>query len=77
MIVGALLVLATVIVLVQNTDAVPFEFLWFEVEVPLGVLLLIAGLVTFAAGELIGVLWRRRRRRVRTMQRELDSLRRG
>lgn len=76
MIVGTLLVVAMLVVLVQNTDDVPFEFLWFDVDLPLGVLLLVAGLITLAAGELIGVLWRRRRRRVRTMRQELDDLRR-
>lgn len=76
MIIGALLVIATLVVLVQNTDDVPFEFLWFDVDLPLGVLLLVAGLIALASGELIGLLWRRRRRRVRTMRRELDELRR-
>lgn len=76
MIVGTLLVVAMLVVLVQNTDDVPFEFLWFDVDLSLGVLLLVAGLITLAAGELIGVLWRRRRRRVRTMRQELDDLRR-
>lgn len=71
-----ILAVLLIIVLAQNTGAVPFEFLWFEVEAPLFVLLLVAAAGAAALTELLGGLWRRRRRTQRTEREELQRLRR-
>lgn len=65
-----------IIVLAQNTDGVPFEFLWFEAEPPLFVLLLATGAAAAAATLVVAEIWRRRRRRQRTEHEELQRLRR-
>jgi uncharacterized integral membrane protein len=64
------LVVAAVAVLVvvgQNVERVPFEFLWWEADVPLAVLLLATALAVLVLGELVGLIWRKRRRTVRQL----------
>lgn len=65
-----------IIVLAQNTEAVPFSFLFWETNPPLFVLLL--GTIAAAAASTLVVaeIWRRRRRRTRTEREELERLRR-
>lgn len=76
MIVLGVLATLLVVVLAQNTDTVPFEFVTLDAEPSLSILLLAtavaSSLITLAAA---GV-WRRRRRRTRTEREELDRLRR-
>jgi len=64
LIVGALIV----VIVAQNSDDVPFELLWWSVNAPLAVLLLGAALLTFVVDQCVGVIWRRRRRRLRNLQ---------
>lgn len=60
----ALLLLGAIIALVvQNDDSVRFEWLFFDTEVSLAVLLLIAVFATVVVDELVGLAWRRHRRR--------------
>jgi uncharacterized integral membrane protein len=64
------LVLAAAAVLVvvgQNVERVPFEFLWWEASVPLAVLLLSTALIVLIVSELVGLIWRKRRRQVRQL----------
>ena len=56
-----------VIVVAQNVDRVAFDFLFWSVEVSLAVLLLVTALVTLALDQVVGVMWRRRRRRLKTL----------
>lgn len=72
--VGLLLAItALVVVIIQNTHDVAFEFLWFDVETPLSLVLAITFGVALVMGEVIGFVWRRRRR---TRLREREELRR-
>lgn len=70
-----LLTLLFVVFLAQSVDDVPIEFLLWEGEAPLYVVLLVTMTVTALATLAIAGLWRRRRRRHRTERDELDHLR--
>jgi uncharacterized integral membrane protein len=65
------------ILAVQNTAPVTLEFLAWEVELPLFALLLGAGLLGVLLDELIGLVWRRQRRKRMEERAELDRLRAG
>lgn len=73
----SVLALLLIIFLAQNTDAVPVEFLAWETETPLFVVVLVA--LAAAAFTTLGVsgIWRRRRRQRRTEHEELERLRRS
>ena len=71
----ALLAIAVVILLAQNTDSVPFQFLTFEADVPLYVLFLVTALGASLMTVLASAIWRRRRRRARNEHEELQRLR--
>jgi len=71
----AVIALAAVFLLAQNTEAVPFEFLWFDADVPLYVLFLVTAFAASLATLLASAIWRRRRRRLRTERDELQRLR--
>ncbi len=68
--IAALLVLA-----VQNTESVNFEFLWWETDFPLFGLILGGGLLAVLLDETIGLVWRWGRRRRLTERQELRRLR--
>jgi uncharacterized integral membrane protein len=71
----ALLAIAVVILLAQNTDSVPFQFVTFEADVPLYVLFLVTALGASLMTVLASAIWRRRRRRTRNEREELQRLR--
>jgi uncharacterized integral membrane protein len=71
----ALFAVAAVILLAQNTEAVPVQFLWLEGEVPLYVLFLVTSVATALVTAIASAVWRRRRRRMRTEHEELQRLR--
>lgn len=62
-----------VIVAFQNTQDVEFTFLWFDASTPLSLILVITFGIALVIGEVIGFVWRHRRR---TRLRERDELRR-
>jgi uncharacterized integral membrane protein len=66
----ALIVLGLLLValIIQNAEAVEFAVLWWSAEVPLAALLLATAVISIAVAELVGVLWRRRRRALKTLQ---------
>jgi uncharacterized integral membrane protein len=64
-----------IIMLAQNADAVPFDFLWLNLDPPLFVVILVAALVGAAITEGLAAAWRHQRRRVRTERDELQHLR--
>jgi uncharacterized integral membrane protein len=72
---GAIVLVAAalliVVVVAQNGERVEFEFLWWDATVPLGLLLLIAAVVTLVTDQVVGMVWRHRRRRVRAMTSEM------
>lgn len=65
-----LLVLGVLLValIAQNAETVPFELLWFSADVSLAALLLGVAVGSILVAELVGVLWRRRRRKYRTIK---------
>tara|TARA_R100000306_G_scaffold49924_1_gene47055 strand:+ start:270 stop:572 length:303 start_codon:yes stop_codon:yes gene_type:complete len=71
----ALLAIAVVILLAQNTASVPFQFVTFEADVPLYVLFLVTALGASLMTVLASAIWRRRRRRTRNEREELERLR--
>lgn len=74
--VAFVLVTVAIIALVfQNQDPVPLRWLWIETEVPLFVVVLVAGLVAVLLDELVGFIWRVRRRRRLAEKAELARLR--
>jgi uncharacterized integral membrane protein len=74
LIVGLLLGAALVIFIFQNTQSVGVEFLWLEFTAPLIGLLLGTALTAVFLAEIVGVVVRRRRRRVLTEREELRRL---
>jgi uncharacterized integral membrane protein len=72
---GAVVLLAAavliVVVVAQNGERVAFEFLWWDATVPLALLLLIAAVATVVIDQVVGMVWRYRRRRVRAVTSEL------
>lgn len=75
MIALSLLAVFLIVFLAQNTDSVPIEFLVWDGEAPLFVVVLAS--VVAAAFLTLGIsgVWRRRRRRQRTDHEELQRLR--
>lgn len=70
-----LLVLGVLLValIAQNAETVPFELLWFSADVSLAALLLGVAVGSILVAELVGVLWRRRRRKYRTIKESSTS----
>lgn len=68
----ALVVVAALVVAVvaQNTEDVRFELLWWDAVGPLAVVILVTVFVTLVADELVGLVWRRRRRQVLRLRRQ-------
>jgi uncharacterized integral membrane protein len=64
-----------IVVAFQNTQDVEFNFLWFDVAIPLVLILAITAGIAVVASETIGFVWRHRRRRVRRDRDELKRLR--
>lgn len=66
----ALIALIALLFVVQNTDSVPFRFLWFEFRWPLWIMLL----VFMAIGAVVsyGVQRRRRWRKARQAKRDAE-----
>ncbi|MDP9332265.1 MAG: lipopolysaccharide assembly protein LapA domain-containing protein [Actinomycetota bacterium] len=62
LIVGVLFGLAVIILAAQNTAHVGFRFLWWHARSPLVVIILGTGLAGVVLDEVVGLLWRRRRR---------------
>lgn len=75
MIVLSVLAVLLIVFLAQNTDSVPIEFLVWDGEAPLFLVVLVS--VAASAFLTLGVsgVWRRRRRRQRTEHEELQRLR--
>ncbi len=73
---GAVLFAVALIALVwQNQAPVPLEWLWVETEVPLFVIVLATALIAILLDELVGLVWRARRRRRLSEKEELKKLR--
>lgn len=64
-----------IVLLAQNSGPVPFEFLWWNAEPPLYVVMLVATALGAAVAEGAAAAWRHQRRRVRNEREELARLR--
>jgi uncharacterized integral membrane protein len=72
---GVILALAVIILAAQNTDTVTISFLAWEFSTPLIVLILGALLIGVIVDELLGLVYRKRRRRTLRERDELKRLR--
>lgn len=63
-----LLGLVLVALIAQNAETVPFSLLWFDAEISLAALLLGAAVLAVLVSELVGLVWRRRRRKYRALR---------
>lgn len=70
-----LMLVALVVLAAQNTDPVSFRFLFWELNYPLIAIILAVVGVTVLLDELVGWVWRRRRRKVLAEREELRRLR--
>jgi uncharacterized integral membrane protein len=75
LIVGILVAAAVIILAAQNVGDAAVQFLGWEFEVPLIALILGSVLAGIVLAELIGVFYRRRRRRILNEREELKRLR--
>lgn len=62
LLVGAIVVVLTILFIAQNSEKVETSFVFFTVETRLWVSLLVAVLLGALLGQGVGALWRRRRR---------------
>jgi len=70
-----LMIAALVVLAAQNTESVTVRWLGFEWTTPLIAVLLGVMLVAVVLDEVIGTVWRRRRRRIRADRQELSQRR--
>ncbi|MCB2222739.1 MAG: DUF1049 domain-containing protein [Actinobacteria bacterium] len=73
--IAVLLTVAVIILAAQNTQQITLEFLSFEIDTPLIVVLLVALLIGVVLDEIFGWVYRARRRRTLTDREELKQLR--
>ncbi len=71
LVVGVILTIAVIVLAVQNTEDVHLEFLAWDANAPLVAILLAAVLIGVVFDEIVGLLWRHRRRDQITMKEEL------
>jgi uncharacterized integral membrane protein len=69
------LIVALIVFLAQNTETVPVEFLVWDVDAALFVVVLIAMAASAVVTLVVAGVWRRRRRRHRSEREELHRLR--
>ena len=75
LVLAVLLAVAVIILAAQNTQTVTVEFLAFEFDTSLIVVLLAALLIGVVLDEIVGWVYRARRRRILTEREELKHLR--
>ncbi len=71
LLVGILLTIVVIVAAVQNTEDAHLEFLAWDANAPLVAILLAAVLVGVVFDEIVGLLWRHRRRHQISMKEEL------
>lgn len=68
---------AFVSMVIQNGHSVDFDFLWLSVSTPLNLVIAVAVAAGLAVGEVVGFIWRRRRRSNLQQREELRQLKSG
>ena len=72
---GVLLTVAIIVLAIQNTEAVPVTLYFWETSAPLIIVMVVTGLAAILIDELIGMIIRRRKRKVLAEREELKRLR--
>jgi uncharacterized integral membrane protein len=72
---GVLLTVAIIVLAIQNTDAVPVTLYFWKTSAPLIIVMVVTGLAAILIDELIGMIIRRRKRKVLAEREELKRLR--
>ncbi len=73
---GILLSLIVIILVFQNFESTTFQFLTWSIEAPLAVIILGSVVIAVVIDEIVGVVWRARRRRLLQAKAELKELKR-
>lgn len=76
LVVGVLLAVIVIIFSAQNTGDTPVKFLWWEWASPVFAVILVSLLMGIVLDEIVGLLFRSRRRRRLAEREELNRLRR-
>lgn len=74
-ILGVILTVAIIVLAVQNTDTVPVNLFFWETTAPLIIVMLVTALAAILIDEMIGLVIRRRKRKVLAEREELKQLR--
>ena len=74
-ILGVILTVAIIVLAVQNTDTVPVTLYFWETTAPLIIVMVVAALAAILIDEMIGLVIRRRKRKVLAELEELKQLR--
>jgi uncharacterized integral membrane protein len=69
------LLVAFVVVIIQNAHNVELDFLWMTATTPLALIIAVAVAASLAVGEIVGFAWRRHRRGDLQRREELKRLR--
>ena len=69
------ILIAFVIVIIQNAHNVELDFLWITVSTPLALIIAVAVAASLAVGEIVGFAWRHHRRGDLQRREELKRLR--
>ena len=72
---GVLLTVAVIVLAVQNTDPVPVTLYFWETSAPLIIVMLVAALAAILIDEMIGMIIRRRKRKILADREELKRFR--
>lgn len=72
---GILLTLVVMVLVFQNFQQTEFSFLVWTVEAPLAVIIIGTALIAVIVDEIVGVVWRARRRKMLRQKAELKELR--
>lgn len=74
---GVFVSAAMAVFIVQNTGSIDFDWLWFDFEAPLWLMLLVAFVAGLVAGPLLIARWRRAARERTRRQRLVDRFKRS
>jgi uncharacterized integral membrane protein len=72
---GVILTVAIIVLAVQNTDTVPVRLYFWETAAPLIIVMLVTALAAILIDEMIGLVIRRKKRKVLAEREELKRLR--
>jgi uncharacterized integral membrane protein len=74
---GIVLTLVVMILVFQNFQATDFSFLTWTISAPLAVIIIGTALIAVIVDEIVGVIWRARRRKLMRQKAELKKLRKA